>query len=124
MSNPYPASDTLNYCVWPYVDAKDDPHHVPMEGDKWFQGMTHTKEARAKISAYQKVAKIGNTNALGHKKTPEAKAASKRDGISNGRATAIYVDGFVYPTIEHAKTHSGRSDWQLRNKNRYPRLYK
>lgn len=42
-------------------------------GNTHFLGKTHTKETRKKISKYQKIAKLNNQLALGHKKSKKTK---------------------------------------------------
>ena len=108
------------FCVYPPVDPADG--HEPISGDKWFLGMHHTIETKKLISEKQKVNMLGNKNALGHKKTQEAKNKCKKWGTKNGRAVRILVDGVVYDTRKDAIEKTPYSEYQLRDRVRFPRI--
>ena len=108
------------FSVYPPVDPAEG--HEPISGDKWFLGMHHTEETKKRISEKQKINMLGKKNALGHKKTQEAKERSKRWGANNGRAINILVDGVVYNTRKEAIEKTPYSEYQLRNKVRFPRV--
>jgi len=57
---------------------------------------------------------VGNANALGHKKTEEAKETSKRFGSDNGRARPVTIDGVTYPTKRAAIKAGATTAWKLR----------
>ena len=58
---------------------------------------------------------IGNTNALGHKKTEEAKQKSKRFGSDNGRSRSVTIDGVTYPTKRAAIKSGAITEWKARS---------
>ena len=97
------------------VEEFSSPADRPKSWFQHFKGLTHTVAVRKKISKAMKVSMIGKKNALGHKKTEEAKQASKRFGSDNGRARPVTIDGVTYPTKRAAIEAGVTTEWKARS---------